>query len=141
MIKKVAGRYMSGKESNFTDSTLHLEGRELVVLDGTGTEIQRANFNEVKISTRIGTVLADSISLIAPALKLMKMNNRSTDPIKRKVNQSDSQAGGKASFYCSGISNHSRNLLGGTFVGLPFWQKLLLKNYLMVCSTKPLKVL
>ena len=46
MIKKVAGRYMSGKESNFTDSTLHLEGRELVVLDGTGTEIQRANFNE-----------------------------------------------------------------------------------------------
>ena len=56
MIKKVAGRYMSGKESNFTDSTLHLEGRELVVLDGTGTEIQRADFNELKISTRIGTV-------------------------------------------------------------------------------------
>jgi Zn-dependent protease with chaperone function len=56
MIKKVAGRYMSGKDSNFTDSTLQLEGSELVVFDRTGTEIQRANFNEVKISTRIGTV-------------------------------------------------------------------------------------
>ena len=56
MIEKIAGRYMSGKESRIISSTLHLERNELVVCDEFAIEIQRASLNEVKISTRIGAV-------------------------------------------------------------------------------------
>ena len=56
MIERITGRYSSGKSSHTTHAFLHLENNDIVVWDEKENELHRSNFNEVKISTRIGSV-------------------------------------------------------------------------------------
>ena len=56
MIEKIAGRYSTGKYSDTTDAILRLENNKLVVSDEKANELYRANFNDTKISARLGTI-------------------------------------------------------------------------------------
>ena len=56
MIERITGRYSSGKSSHTTHAFLQLENNDIVVWDEKENELYRSNFNEVKISTRIGSV-------------------------------------------------------------------------------------